>query len=172
MDEFKKIESDNNSADKLDFYRQRRAKNVTISVMLYILSVVALIAITYFPTYFGNGDEDKNGVIGILVMFVMIAIATGLLVYTKLSAPSDVAEQLSKESKNEKHMFYAKTNNKKVDAIVKAFMPFVLVVYLAVSFWTGAWHITWIIWLIAAAVRNAIFAFSNTQSQDEENGNQ
>jgi len=172
MDELNKIESNNNSSNQIDFYRQRKAKNVSISVVLYILSVVALIAITCIPTYFGKGTEDSNGVIGVIVMLLIIAIATGIMIYTNMSTPSEIKAQILSDSEKSKNMFYAKTHNKKAAAITKAVWPFVLVIYLGVSFWTGAWHITWIIWLIAVAVKNAVYAFTNIDEEEKNHGNQ
>ena len=49
-----------------------------------------------------------------------------------------------------------KQKNKASEAIVGSFWLIAVCVYIVVSFMTGAWHITWIIFLIAAAIASLI----------------
>ena len=46
--------------------------------------------------------------------------------------------------------------NKAAEAIIGSFWLIAVCVYIVVSFMTGAWHITWIIFLIAAAIASMI----------------
>lgn len=54
------------------------------------------------------------------------------------------------------------------EAISTGYWCLMTAVYLAVSFSTGAWHITWVIWLVAAGVWGAIEAFLGMRKHDEE----
>lgn len=39
------------------------------------------------------------------------------------------------------------------------FWPLVTAVYLLISFLTNAWHVTWIVWPVAACIDSALKAF-------------
>ncbi len=108
-------------------------------------------------------------------MFVMIAVATGLIIYrsatkklyTVEGAPTVVpfVEPISKEAK--KRSIIRKN-------VMSAMWTIVVAVYLLVSFLTGAWHITWIIFIIAGAASSLIeavfdyFDWNNLEDKEEE----
>jgi hypothetical protein len=125
--------------------RQRSAIFVSVAVALYILCVVPCILI-------------PNGVIGPVLMFLMIALATGLLIYnnmTKARYPKldDTMVQEFREWKASNGK-----QNQAFEALSGALWALTVAIYLLISFWTMAWHITWIIFLIAAAVNAMIKA--------------
>jgi len=141
---------------KVEIYRQKKAKNISIAVMLYILSVVALIGFTCLIPI-------RGAIIGFLLMLTMIATATGLIIYTSLTTPKDVADALSGKRSFSKEVVVrdGQTCKKTVDnslfeSIQKLYWLIVTIIYLTTSFFTGAWGITWLIWLIATAVEQAI----------------
>ena len=113
------------------------ARNLAVSIGLYILSLVAIIL---FSAAF---DQP---IIGVCLFFTIIAVATGLIIYSGIVYGKDKEE----EEKEEK---------KKSNSTLKGIMSIVdilgVIVYLLVSFITGAWHITWIIFLAVGLV-NAI----------------
>ena len=94
------------------------ARNIAISVGLYILSLVAVIL--FAETF-----------------FTIIAIATSIIVYSAI-------KYSNKEEKNEKE--------KKENGVVKQVCDIIgligVIIYFLISFLTGAWHITWIIFII------------------------
>jgi hypothetical protein len=50
----------------------------------------------------------------------------------------------------------------------------VTIIYLGVSFLTSAWHITWLIWLIATAIEQAlkiIFEIKSTDNKTSDSNN-
>lgn len=111
------------------------ARNIAIAVMLYILSIVAIVLCA---------AEFNQPIIGVSIFFVLIALGTGLLIYNGI--------YYKKESKDEPT---TKQRNiiKQVTDIVDAVG---LLIYLAVSFMTFAWHITWIIFIIIGIVNQII----------------
>lgn len=142
---------------RIEEYRQKKAKNTAIAVMLYIIGVVAQCAPPAICAVFGHGNEDKAGVIGFICMLLFVAAATGLLIYTKMSVPQDVEPYLVKK----KEKFDTSTERgRRLSAMSKLYWMVVTVIYLGISFWTMAWYITWLIWLIASAVWQAILLFS------------
>lgn len=123
---------------------RRRAAITAIAIMMYVVSVVPVIVL---------GSIPGVGIFGVVIMFLLIAAATGLLVYTSMSKPRGdgaapgtvVADFKEWQTKNTKR-------NQMLKAVRSAFWPLVVAFYFLLSFTTGAWHITWIIFLISPAV--------------------
>lgn len=131
--------------------RKRFALLLSISVMLYILCVVPVILL-------------EDSVLGVVIMFVMVAIATGLILYNNMTKPkylkkdSTVVEEFKewKANSTEKNTLY--------QSITKVMWSCITILYFIVSFLTMAWHITWIIFLIGSAIQGiirAIFELKN-----------
>lgn len=150
---FAQLEDDENGqpAPQPVFYPQqqpdhKRALLRALTVMLFILSFIPPIVI---DSVFGY-NYSWMGAVG---MFGMWALAVGLLVYDKLTHPKNpqpipgsVVEdfrQWQNQKARKKHW---------IAAFNGAFWPLVLAVYFLLSFSTGKWYITWIIFLIAPAV--------------------
>lgn len=150
---------------RIEEYRQKKAKNTAIAVMLYIIGVVAQCAPPAICAVFEHGNEDKAGVIGFICMLLFAAVATGLLIYTKMSVPQDVEPYLVKK----KEKFDTSTERgRRLSAMSKLYWMVVTVIYLGISFWTMAWYITWLIWLIASALWQAILLFSGDKDSTGE----
>ena len=100
------------------------ARNIAISIGLYIVSLaIFLVMAAVF-------DQP---IIGIALFFTTIAIATSIIVYSSI-------KYKPKKEKEEDN-----TVAKQVCDIVGLIG---LVLYFIVSFTTGAWHLTWIIFII------------------------
>ena len=127
------------------------ARNIAISVMLYIFALIAIIALA--------GGLDKP-ILGVSVFFGFIAIATGLLIYNGI--------YYSKESEEPKE--------KKDDSIEKQVMSIIdiigVTIYLFVSFMTMAWHITWMIFLIVGLVKAIVKLIMSLNAKKEDNNNE
>ena len=115
---------------------------LAVAMMLYIACVVPVI---------WAGD--------IVSMFIMIAIATGLLVFRSnfLSTHKPRSGNSSKEEPEEISPLDSPRTKlrKSVNGLISAIA---LVAYLIVSFTTMAWHITWVIFVLSAAVQNIVKA--------------
>ena len=141
-----KADKRSGDADKQSWesYRQRNALVSAIAVMMYILSIVPMFL-------FGAA-------IGFTLLFVMVAGATGLLVYNNLSRPG---RGEGDETMVEEFQKWCETSSKKgtmLRAISSAIWSITAALYFLISFITHAWHITWIIFLIAASVNNVVKA--------------
>jgi len=156
--------------EKVEKFRQKKAKNISIAVMLYILSVVAVIA---FPCLL----PFNGGIIGVLVMLSMIAFATGLIIYTSMTIPRDVANVLSSGASSSKEIISSDgtkviyRENPIIESILKMYWLIVTIIYLGVSFFTGAWAFTWLIWLIATALEQGIKILLSLNNSSQENKN-
>lgn len=141
--------------EKIDSYNKIYAKNTAISVVLYILSVTFLIGMTCIPALWGNGNEEKFAIIGLLGMFVIAAAATGLIIYTNTSMPQEIGPYIRRKGK--KDSFDTKTKEgKNMKLFMELLSILTVIIYLWVSFTTGRWGITWLIFLIAEAIKIAI----------------
>lgn len=131
--------------------RSKFAANLAISVGLYIISLVFVI---FFSTIM------DNPILGVCLFFVTIAIATGLIIYNGIvnRVPKAEIEEKSKEEE-------------KKDRTVKQICDIVgilgVIIYLLVSFATGAWYITWIIFLIIGLVNSIIKLLFNVKGCDD-----
>lgn len=123
--------------------RRRSALIVSIAVSLYILSIIPCIL---WENY------------GPIAMLFMAAVATGLLIFNSMTRPrytrrDDTVVEDFKEWKthtSNRHQVYK--------ALSSALWSLTVVLYFVVSFWTMAWHITWVIFLIASAVNSVLRA--------------
>ena len=122
--------------------KKRSAIITAIAIALYILCPVPVIWL-----------QHEGGVV---LLFVFVAVATALLIYNGVTRERYVKadDTMVEDFKEWKH--HGRQKNKAVDAIVGSFWLIAVCVYIVVSFMTGAWHITWIIFLIAAAVSSMI----------------
>ena len=122
--------------------KKRSALMVAIAIALYILSPVPVILL-----------QDEMGV---MALFLFVAVATALLIYNGVTRERYVKadDTMVEDFKEWKH--HGSQKNKAAEAIVGSFWLIAVCVYIVVSFMTGAWHITWIIFLIAAAISSLI----------------
>jgi len=132
--------------------RQRSAMLTAVAVMMYILSLL--------PMFILDMTGNKFfGVIGGSSALVMIAAATGILVFNNMTRPkfkkkpSTIVDEFREWQSNEQDR---KTLRK---AISSALWPVILVLYFLISFISGWWHITWIIFLLGAAAETLINLF-------------
>jgi hypothetical protein len=134
-------------------YRQKTAMFTTIAVVLYILSVVPIIVLSVlFP---------QGWLPGLILLFVFVAAATGLLIYNGMTRPrfrqEDTLVDDFKQWQAGNHEQHALRK-----AIGSALWTVTIAIYIIVSVTTGMWHLTWVIFLVAAAAQaiiNAAFAF-------------
>ena len=131
-----------------DSKKSKFARNLAISVGLYIFSIVLIIL---FATIV------NQPVIGVCLFFITIAIATGIIIY------SSIIYSTKKEKEKKEN-----TNIKLICEIIDIIG---VVAYFLVSFATGAWHITWIIFLIIGlceTIVKLIFSVKESDNKKEE----
>ena len=118
--------------------------------MLYILCVIP-------PIIFSTGSFSMEVMmLGPILMFVMIAVATGLLIYNSMTKPKNIKMNATMVEDFKEWQSEKQHDNSALKSINAALWGITVVLYLAISFLTGAWHITWLIFLIAAAVTQII----------------
>ncbi len=139
------------SKEELAADARRNGTLLAVAVMLYILSVLPPILLS---------ETVLEDTLGPALMFLLIAIATGLLIYrAKTRIPPGeryvtVAPGERQESSRGQGM------QPLCRAIVGIISCLTLLAYFVVSFLTNAWAVTWIIFLIgmcAGQITRAIF---------------
>ncbi len=128
-------------------YRKRSALLMAVAICLYILSVTPFFVLS-------------DGRLMMTLFFVIIAVATMIVVFSQLSKPKDYKkrELQTKESKLYK-------------LITSILSGITLVVYMLISFLTKAWHITWLMWVIygiVCEIIKLIFSLKGVEINDEE----
>ena len=126
--------------------KSKFARNLAISVGLYIFSVVLIILFA---------ASLNQPIIGVCLFFITVAIATGLIIYSSI-VYNDKKKKVTKEDKTVKQVCDI------VDIIG-------VIVYFFVSFTTGAWHITWIIFLIVGlfeAIIKLLFGLKDNKKEE------
>lgn len=126
---------------EVEEYRKRKAIITATSVALYILCSVPVIA-------FGRTA-------GYVLMMVMIAAATGMLIYNNMTKPhymkadDSMAEEFRawRETSSDKRSVYR--------SLCLALWALTVVLYFLISFSFGHWHLTWLLFPLAGAI-NAI----------------
>ena len=128
-----------------------------IAVGLYIFSFCIMIIVEEFSPF---------GRLGFILMMAVIAIATCILVYVGAAYPkykkSDdtVVEEFKEWNSSQK-------KRKSIQASVSTIIwMMTLVLYFLISFWSMAWHITWLIFLIGVcvqAIANLLFQLKDYQ---------
>lgn len=138
-------------SDAFDGARERSAMITSIAVMTYILSVLPLIVLSMFGYRY-------SARIGVPLMFLLIASATGMLVYNGMTRPR---HQRSDTMVDEFREWQSDTRQQRSlrRSISAALWTIITALYFIISFWTFAWHVTWIIFIIGAAIEAVINIF-------------
>lgn len=115
---------------------------MAVAVMLYITCIV--------PVILFDGEN-----LAICAMFVMIAAATGLLIYRANLAPG----HHGRAGEDDREVQLTDSPQVKLRKSINGAISAVsLALYLIISFTTGAWYITWIIFPLSAAVESIVKA--------------
>ena len=116
--------------------RAKFARNLAISVTMYILSIVAIVGTSTI------GLE----IFGVCLFFIINAVATGIIIYSSIVYGKEKVEKTEK----------VKRKNEVSKAVTDIIGLVGVIVYFLVSFTTGAWHITWIIFLIIGVCNSIV----------------
>lgn len=125
-----KINKDNVSKEVHEDNTNKRALGIGLGVLMFFLSVIwIMMSIPVFK---------MNPIVASSIFLLFIAIGVCIIIYISIVYKKD-----RKKEKIKNPVF------KQIDEVLGLIT---LVIYLGVSFLTGAWHITWLIWIIYALV--------------------
>lgn len=134
-------------------HRRQSAMLTAIAVMMYILGIAQWVILGAFGFRF-------SGIIGSIGFFVLIIGATGLLVYNGMTKPKRYKS--SDTLVDEFREWQSGTQDRKAlrKAVSAALWTVLTALYFIISFWTGAWAVTWIMFIIGAALETLINLFT------------
>ena len=135
------------SGEQLERGKKKSALLVSAAVMMYILCLLP-------PILLSGTRLEEN--LAPALMFLMIACGTGLLIYDHMTKPRyrKVDDSIVEEFKEWKDQ--ADSDRRAMKALSSALWSIITVIYIIISFWTMASHITWVIFLIGAAVEGIL----------------
>ena len=137
---------------ELEESRQKSAMLTAIAVMMYILCTLPLIMMTMVGFRYAPH-------IGVPVMFLMIASATGVLIYNNMIKPKSINNPDTMVEEFREWQSDEKDKKSLRKAISSALWSITVALYLIISFMTYAWHITWIIFILAGVVESLMNIF-------------
>ena len=168
-EQLEEIKQENEKAQK-EYMQKRNKKKATvlsISIFLYCIATFALPYMIEVLRY-----EDAHAV---MIWATLCTIATVIIVYFFVAYPNTYKEEKDKKGIEEDIKELNDTIEEieklddgriKIEAIgaeskeealaTQIVATLFLVIYLLTSFLTGAWHITWIIWIIYALLEEIV----------------
>ena len=114
-------------------------RSIAIGVVLCVLAAIPLFALLLW-----RGDDEFYGVLGVSAILVLAAI--GVYILVKASVPWEGYQTLLEQGD---YTRARKRSNRKYSGI---YWGIVVAAYLAVSFLTYRWDMTWIIWPVAGVL--------------------
>lgn len=121
------VNNENNSIDEDNI--NKKAKGIGFGILLYFIAL-AWIMISIMMI---------NPIVSSAVFFLICGVATYIIVYTSIVYKKKTQVKVDKKY----------TVRKQIESIVACFFA---IAYLIISFTTGAWHITWILWVVMGLV--------------------
>ena len=121
-----------------------------VAIGMYICSAIPLFIL----------GSIGDGVVGLSITCLLVAAATVLMVMSSgSSSPKEEAHSAEKAPQTAQQELR--------QAVQKTLSTVALVLFLVVSFLTGAWYITWLIFPIMGAVRGIVFACMDLKEAKE-----
>lgn len=126
-------------------YEERFYHRIAAGVVLCILSVVPLILAGCFT------DNDFYAVCGVCVLLAFVAMGVGILIPAGMVWSS--YEKLLEEGE---YSADQKEKGKRIEGFAGIYWCVITAIYLAYSFYTKDWQMSWIIWPVAGVLFGAI----------------
>lgn len=126
-------------------HREKSAKVTAIAVVLYIMCPVCVITI--------------QNEIGVVLLLTCVALATGLLIHNEMSKPQYIKEDSSMVEEFKEWKSGSDNKRRAIKSLSSAMWSIITALYFVISFVFGAWSISWIIFIIGAALEKTIKAY-------------
>ena len=132
--------------------RKKKAILTSVAVGLYILAGVVLLASTLIGDVLGGPRSLDYDTLGLVLAAAVCIAPTCMLVYAANMYPNyrKKKEDLVEDYKEAKH---ASNRDKAVRSSISTIIwTVVVILYFVFSFSSGAWHISWVIFLMGGCV--------------------
>ena len=181
-EQLEEIKQENEKAQK-EYMQKRNKKKATVLSISSFLYCIATFALPYMIEVLRY--EDAHAV---MIWATLCTIATVIIVYFFVAYPNMYKEDKEKrgikediEEINEEIEEIEKLDDgrikietvgaeSKIEALVTQIVASLfLIIYLLTSFLTGAWHITWILWIVFIFVELIIKLIFSMKGEKEKN---
>lgn len=142
---------------EIEAYRKKYGVMTAVATAICILCWVPLVLITSILEFNGM-NSDVGGIIGITVMMVMIAVASGLFIMRRYMRPAFLKNKKYAKLQKEAQSKTKKHRNPALRIISRIVWVVALAVFLILGFSRGLWHPAWILFPLAIAVDNIVEA--------------
>ena len=115
--------------------KKKRTIGLVSSIFLYFLSVVWVMI--------SSPVLNMSPIVGRAIFILICGVATCVLIYSRVMFKKEKTESEKKKDRRYKQI-------EDITGLIT------VIIYLAISFITMAWHITWFIWLIYALVMEIV----------------
>ena len=133
--------------DRREKFRPAFTRQLTVGIVLCVVAVLPLsVSIFLF------GEDSLAHIVGVCLLLCLIAV--GVLLIVRSSIVWDGFHQLLEEDDYSRE---AKSVEKRFGWIAGSYWLLVTAGFLAWSFLSGRWDITWIVWPIAGVLYGAIY---------------
>lgn len=122
---------------------EKRKLCTALAVAMYILCPIPVILL--------------QNEIGVCLLFVIVAFATGLIIASSVSKKNGKIKLDAPEEKKKSGL---------AKALSSALWAVIIGGYFVLSFLTGAWHITWLVFLIGTALEGVVNAIVELIGKD------
>lgn len=133
--------------------RSKRAKIISVSLILFVLSLIWVIAVDEL-------FENSTDVLIVAGFFILCTLGVVNMIIGFASLPKLKEKECTKDC--------CTGESKKERPIDKIMALSFLILYLVVSFTTHAWHITWIIWIIFALVKQIVHLLLGIEEKEDD----
>lgn len=141
--------------DRQSKLRDKHIRDCVIGVCLCVLSALPLLVFSFF--------EKADGEVMIGLCLTIIFVAAGVNILVRTGIPWVTTEKLLQQ---DDYTIENKTLEKKLDPIAAIYWCVVTAGYLGWSFYTMAWHFTWIVWPVAAVLYGAVYGIMQFLNKD------
>ncbi len=125
--------------EKQKAYNQTHSSHIALGVMLCILSVIP-----FFLALFLFGKNDSFVAAAVSLILIIVAIGVNLIVRTSI-----ISSSFNKLLQENDYSIQTKKDNAVLEPIAGIYWTLTVAGYLAWSFITDRWDLTWIVWPIA-----------------------
>lgn len=147
---------DGMAKDRMSKFEGKHTTFVATGVILCILCAVPLLVVSIL-----SSDDSNMVLFMVAVLLTVVAIAVNLMVRAGM-----IMESYKKLLQEGDYTLSGKKVNKLTGKIAGIYWPVVLAIFLAWSFITMEWRITWIIWPVAAVLFGAVTGIVRTFMKD------
>ena len=131
--------------EKKDSYEPIFIRGTAVGVVLCILEVI--------PTIIAESMEASDYYCGLSVGLLLFILAIGVNLLVRVGMVKSSYDTLLQEGEYTKE---EKLFKKKTDTFSGVYWCLTTAIYLAWSFWTMSWDITWIVWPVAGVLFAAL----------------